>query len=166
MRMGRKKISFRLNERSIRQAIIEVETYEYELRKKMNELLRRLMEEGVDIAKTKVAAMDAVFTGQLLDSIEGYYSPSKRVALIRAGIWYAAFVEYGTGVVGSRNPHPEPDGWAYDVNGHGDAGWWYLNDNDSKLHWTAGQPSRPFMYETARRLEEICGDVAREVFGA
>lgn len=164
--MGRKKISFRLNERSIRQAIIEVERYEMELKRKLSELMQRLADEGVEIAKMKVAAMDAVFTGQLYDSIKGYYSPSNRVAIIRAGIWYAAFVEYGTGVEGARAPHPKPEGWAYDVNDHGDLGWWYLNDNDSKMHWTKGEPARPFMYETARELEERCESIAREVFGA
>lgn len=161
-----KKISFTLSEPSIRQAIIEVETYERELKQKLAELGRRLMEEGVEVAKMKVAAMDAVFTGQLMDSIRGYYSPSQHVAIIRAGIWYAAFVEYGTGVEGERSPHPEPEGWAYDVNGHGDEGWVYLNDNDSKFHRTTGEPARPFMYETARHLEEVCADIAREVFGA
>ena len=164
--MARKKISFRLNERSIRKAIIEVERYEAELKMKLSTLLERLMDEGVEIAKVKVAAMDAVFTGQLYDSIKGYYNPGSRVALIRAGIWYAAFVEYGTGVEGARSPHPNPEGWAYDVNEHGDEGWVYLNDNDSKFHWTTGEPAKPFMYETARELERRCEDIAREVFGA
>lgn len=163
--MPRKKISFTLNEQSIKRAIVEVETYEYELKRKLNELLKRLMEEGVEIAKVKIAAMDAVFTGQLLDSVRGYYHPGSHVAIIRAGIWYAAFVEYGTGVEGARAPHPEPEGWTYDINGHGDEGWVYFNDNDSKFHRTRGEPARPFMYETARELEEICVDIAREVFG-
>ena len=166
-----KKIQFTLTPESIRKAIIEVETYELELRQKLNELIRRLGEEGADIARMKVAAMDAVFTGQLLDSISqeyiggGYYSQKTGVAIIRAGIWYAAFVEYGTGVVGARSPHPNPDGWVYDVNGHGESGWVYLSDNDSKLHWTNGVPARPFMYETAKALEELCMDIARGMFG-
>ena len=163
--MARKKIRFTLSERSIRQAIIEVESYQRELKMKIDQLLKRLMDEGVDIAKMKVAAMDAVFTGQLHDSIRGYYSPGKHVAIIRAGIWYAAFVEYGTGVEGEKSPHPNPDGWVYDVNEHGEGGWVYLNDNDSKFHWTTGEPAKPFMYETARELEEICGKIVQEVFG-
>lgn len=65
--------------------------------------------------------------------------------LIMVGEEYGAFVEYGTGIVGSNNPHPHP--WAYDVNAHGDDGWIYKGA-DGKRHWTAGQPSRPFMYKT------------------
>lgn len=75
---------------------------------------------------------------------------------------YAQYVEYGTGIVGSENPHPKPDGWSYDVNNHGEAGWWYPTDgsdgNPSKyetksgdmLAHTRGMPSRPFMYDTWR----------------
>lgn len=58
---------------------------------------------------------------------------------------YAMYVEYGTGIVGSENPHPHP--WEYDINAYGEDGWIYKGD-DGKLHWTAGQPSRPFMYNT------------------
>lgn len=164
--MARKKISFTLSERSIRRAIIAVETYDYELVKKMNELIRRLMGEGVKIAKANIKSMGAVYTETLMNSIEGYYSPKNRVALIRTDIVYAAYVEYGTGYMGKRAPHPEPNGWAYDVNHHGYEGWLYISNKDGKTRWTNGMPARPFMYWTARQLEEICGDVAREVFGA
>lgn len=73
---------------------------------------------------------------------------------------YAIYVEYGTGVVGERNPHPKAeDGWEYDVNEHGDKGWWYpttdADPNPKKRiiggqlkAWTKGQRSRPFMYQT------------------
>lgn len=73
---------------------------------------------------------------------------------------YAVYVEYGTGIVGSANPHPSPSiAWAYDVNGHGESGWWYpttsadpnpyKSTKDGQLYgWTKGQASRPFMYKT------------------
>lgn len=76
---------------------------------------------------------------------------------IMADTDYAVYVEYGTGVVGSENPHPHP--WEYDVNGHGDKGWFYPTteeDPNPRKHtyngqlygWTKGQASRPFMYRT------------------
>jgi hypothetical protein len=58
---------------------------------------------------------------------------------------YAMYVEFGTGIVGSEHPHPMP--WAYDINNHGEEGWKYIG-KDGKLHWTAGQESKPFMYES------------------
>lgn len=77
---------------------------------------------------------------------------------------YAMFVEFGTGVVGEDNPHPNPSmsNWIYDINEHGESGWWYQSrENDPNptkyitksgqwLAWTKGMPSRPFMYLTWR----------------
>lgn len=73
---------------------------------------------------------------------------------------YAIFVEYGTGVIGEDTPHPQAhmNGWVYDVNGHGEYGWWYpskesdpnptryLSKDGTWWAWTRGQQSRPFMY--------------------
>ena len=76
---------------------------------------------------------------------------------------YAMFVEYGTGIRGSENPHPWSGDidWKYDVNNHGESGWWYptveSDENPTKVYsdkiggwvaWTAGSESRPFMYDT------------------
>jgi len=66
--------------------------------------------------------------------------------LISVGADYAKYVEYGTGIVGAENPHPK-DPWEYDVNSYGEDGWFYY-DESHKLHWTAGQPSRHFVYDT------------------
>lgn len=75
---------------------------------------------------------------------------------IRYSSPYAVYVEFGTGIVGKNNPHPNPLQWSefrgYDVNGHGDAGWHYL-DTDNKLHWTKGMPARPVMYNTRQWLK-------------
>ena len=81
---------------------------------------------------------------------------------INMGSDYAVFVEYGTGIIGSQNQHPNParDGWIYDVNKHGENGWWYpsnsqdpnknkyITEDGTILAWTQGMRSRPFMYDT------------------
>ena len=70
---------------------------------------------------------------------------------------YGMYVEFGTGIVGASNPHPHP--WIYDVNGHGEKGWFYPTDasdpnpwkhyyNGKLYAWTKGQKARPFMYNT------------------
>lgn len=70
----------------------------------------------------------------------------------------ALFVEFGTGIVGSWNPHPD-DPWEYDINNHGYKGWYYpaelANESDArtdsagtKFFWTRGMKSRPYFYET------------------
>lgn len=72
------------------------------------------------------------------------------------------YYEYGTGIVGSQNPHPD-DPWEYDVNGHGEDGWYYIPSENHHLSYadntfvnkrgdtvahTKGIPSKPFIYKT------------------
>ena len=162
--MAKTVIRFSLDEKDIDRAIREVKQFKKEFLEKCDRLIEALTDEGVKIAKIQVAQLDAVYTGELMNSIEGYYSPTTNVGIIKAGAYYAAYVEFGTGVVGSQSPHPNPDGWQYDVNGHGDKGWVYYDDYSGKFRWTKGFKSRPFMYNTARELERICKKIAEEVF--
>lgn len=64
---------------------------------------------------------------------------------------YALYVEFGTGVVGRDNPHPDltmfGENWKYNHKEKGEAGWYYIG-KDGKRHWTKGMPSRPYMYKT------------------
>ena len=149
---------------SIDAAINELDNTVAEIRRRTNELVERLTEEGAQIARVQVMSLGAVYTGELLNSIEGFYDPESHVGIIRANAYYAAYVEYGTGIVGQGSSHPDPDGWVYDVNGHGEKGWVYYNSNDDQFHWTAGMSARPFMYNTANELRSVCSRIAREVF--
>jgi hypothetical protein len=163
--MAKTVIRFSLNTKDINRAIREVAKFKKQFLEKCNRLVEKLTDEGAEIAKVKVAELDAVYTGELMNSIEGYYSPSLQAGIIRAGAYYAVYVEFGTGVVGSQSSHPNPQGWQYDVNGHGDEGWVYYDDESGKFRWTKGFKSRPFMYNTARELEKECKRIAQDVFG-
>lgn len=163
--MSKTVIRFSLDEKEIDRAIQEVEKFKKEFLKKCNLLVEALTDEGVKIAKLEVQQLDAFYTGELWNSIEGYYSPTYNVGIIKAGAYYAAYVEFGTGVVGKGSPHPNPQGYQYDVNQHGDEGWVYYDDESGKFRWTKGFKSRPFMYNTARQLEKECKKIAEEVFG-
>ena len=163
--MAKTVIRFKLNEKDIDRAIREVSQFKKQFLEKCNKLIEVLTDRGEEIAKIQVAQLDAVYTGERMNSIEGYYSPTYNVGIIKAGAYYAAYVEFGTGVVGSQSPHPNPQGWQYDVNGHGDEGWVYYDDDGGKFRWTKGFKSRPFMYNTARQLERECAKIAKGVFG-
>jgi hypothetical protein len=165
MSMAKTVIRCTLDRKEIDRAIKELKQYKQEFIKKCNQLVQELTEYGVDVAKVEVTQLDAVYTGELRNSIEGYFSPSTGVGIIRAGAYYAVYVEFGTGVVGSQSPHPNPNGYQYDVNQHGDEGWVYYDDDSGEFRWTKGFKSRPFMYNTARQLEKDCKKIATEVFG-
>lgn len=78
--------------------------------------------------------------------------------------------EYGTGVVGSGDKHPEADGWDYDLGEHGEAGWWYPTDeNDTNPYksigkdgvlrgWTRGLPANAGFYKSREELKLIIGN--------
>ena len=165
--MGKTVISFDLSARGIDKAVRELEKYRNDFIRKCNELIRQLTEYGCEFAKMEVLRLGAFDTGNLADSIQGYFEADTGIGFIRADAWYAVYVEYGTGVVGMRESHPQPaSGWVYDVNNHGDNGWVYFSAHggNAQFHWTKGQPSKPFMYNTYRELHQKAHDIASEIF--
>lgn len=178
--MGTKTITFSLSEASIDRAIRELEMYTEEVKRCAGELVRRLTEEGVNAAIAQIAMLGAVDTGELSDSIDGYYSEETHTGFVRTTAPYAFFVEYGTGIRGTK--HPGEAEWApppvtvnmngkdygpytgHDTNGHGENGWYYISERDGRRHWTRGMPSRPFMYETYKALEDMSQRIFEEVF--
>ena len=164
---------------SIKAMIIELEKYRDDLSHKMDMLIRRLNEEGVHYAKIYISQMDWYGTlGWISSQINSFYDATSHKGVIKIDDSRAAFVEFGTGIVGSTSPHPgELFGWEYNTMGHGASGWLYPtterdpNPNktirNGKLYaWTAGMPSRPFMYDAGIHLELVVDQIAREVFGA
>lgn len=162
--MSTKVISFGLNTKDINRAIREIDKYREELICKCNELIQQLTDYGSEFAKFEILRLGAFDTGELADSIHGFFDSESRVGFVRADCWYAIYVEYGTGVVGADNAHPEPTGWYYDVHHHGNNGWVYFNEREGKVMRTKGQPSSPFMYNTFRELQQKARDMASTVF--
>lgn len=162
-----KKITMNLSVSSIQNAIKEIRQYQSDLNRKCEELAHRLADEGVIIAKMEIMSFPAVCTGELLESISdkpGAVITNGSQWVIYTGCPWAKYVEFGTGIVGQNNPHPEPGlaNWKYDINQHGEAGWFYFKDGE--WHWTKGMPSRPFMYETRMELATKVAKIARDVF--
>ena len=73
--------------------------------------------------------------------------------------------EFGTGIVGSENPHIADFlakvGWKYDVNEHGEKGWIYPKD-DGTFGWTRGLPSEKKFYEALLKMRDILPEIAKE----
>lgn len=157
------KLTFKLNPQEIEVAVRQIKAYKANLNEAINVFIERLLDAGVEIAKTEVLSLGAFDTGALYNSIYPVMYFEENRGLIIAGSSHAAFVEFGTGVVGSADPHPAYP-WSYDTNGHGEAGWVYFNEDLGMFFWTKGIPSRPFMFNTARELERLIPQFARELF--
>jgi len=163
-----KKITFGLSVSEVRKAIKEVEQYKKEFNQKTYKLALRLAKEGIYIARMELSGHKAIDTGKLISSLETEYQgvvDGKETFSIYTDCEYAKYVEFGFGIVGQGSPHPDTSilGWKYDINDHGESGWHYMGE-DGEWHWSKGQPSKPFMYETGKQLKAKVLEIAREVY--
>lgn len=162
-----KTIEMTLSTESIDKAIKELKEYQNDIIERTELLARKVAEIGVTIAKANVTEYDALYTGELLASIQSEYGEKTEDGatwLVVTNCKWAAYVEFGTGLKGMNKPHPESNivGWKYDTNDHGVAGWYYFKDG--KWYWTQGMMSRPFMYETSITMRSKVEKIAKEIF--
>lgn len=121
-----------------------------------------IAEQGPVTAASMTAAMAAYDSGELMSSFKGEYDTGSRHGQIYTDCGHARFVEFGTGVVGAESPYENPNiSTEYDIHGHGEAGWVYKKNG--QLFWTQGQPSRPFMWQTAQDLRVEIPHYAEEI---
>ena len=177
-------IDIDLTPASINHAIREIELFRKQLEEQLSDLVKLLVDEGTEIAKMQVVSMNAVFTGALEQSIRGVFYKNRSCGVIFSDVPHAIYVEYGTGYNGAGGgesdisggwdtyPGDLPPGYKPDATGHGSAGWWYPapwgwyipKGSNTKLAWTRGMPSRPFLYNTLRWLEEAAPERASNMF--
>jgi hypothetical protein len=94
--------------------------------------------------------------------IQWQYDDNTKTGRVWTNDMVIIFNEMGTGIVGSNNPHPNPDGpfksWKYDVNEHGEKGWVYLKE-DGTYGWTRGLPSRHMFYSAFQDIKSEIGNI-------
>ena len=164
-----------LSPSSINQLKKNLQAYRDGLQGKCYTLVQRLAEKGVEISKAYIQRLDAVFTGELHNSMKSEMilnSPERVVFAVVADSTHAVFVEFGTGMVGKDKPYPVkfPEGvdWQYATGktirqlSDGRYGWFY--ERDGQWYFTEGMPSRPFMHYTSLELMREIVKTAREVF--
>lgn len=173
--MAKKILKADLSVSSIRQLQKDLEKFRDSLEYKARLLAETLAERGVEVARVRIADLDAIFTGELISSIHSEYKGSQKggaVFAVVADSDHAAFVEFGTGPIGQESPYPYelPEGvsWQYASGktirqlADGRYGWFY--PRDGQWYFTEGMPARPFMYETSLELQKIVVEVAKEIF--
>ena len=167
-------IQIRLDPNSIAEAIKELNQYKKDVENKAKQLVQRLVDLGANVARVKIVEMGAYYSGELLSGVGGYFSPILNAGWVKVTNDHAAFVEFGTGVVGQSNPHRNGEylskaSWAYATGRtifttrDGRTGWFYPTES-GEYRFTEGMKSRPFMYETALQLQRDFPKLAREVF--
>ena len=97
-----------------------------------------------------------------ISQIKWEYDDNTKTGRVWTNDMVIIFNEMGTGIVGSNNPHPNPDGpfksWKYDVNEHGEKGWVYQKE-DGTYGWTKGLPSRHMFYSAFQDIKDEIGNI-------
>ena len=167
-------IQVKLDPKSINAARRDLRRYRRKVESNTKLLVSRLTDLGAEIVRIQIVSMGAYYSGELLSGVDGYFSPLLNAGFVRVASDHVAFVEFGTGVVGQANKHKNGEylskaSWAYASGSKifttkdGKVGWIYPTD-DGGFRFTEGMKSRPFMYETALKLQREFPRIAREVF--
>lgn len=167
------------NNKSIKNAIKELEVYQKHLEERCKRLVIELANQGAEIAKATIAGLP-YSTGDLESSIYAIYDEQSHCAMIKADNEHAVFVEFGTGIVG-EGTYPNSDylavaqhfGWqGYYVGGEngyefttkdGRQGW-ITKMNNGQYFFTEGQEAKHFMDDAFHSVVENFEDTVRQVF--
>lgn len=149
--------------KSIAHAKKLLEIYKTQLNDRFNKAIEELAELGAETAReTLRMGVTEWATGELESTITHIVDPSKNLAVVRVDSEYAIFAEFGTGIIGAGNDHPNPaDGWVYDVNNHGEDGWTYFDDREQRKRWTRGQLPKAFMWSAWLEIEDKASGLNR-----
>lgn len=167
----RKVIKVKLDPHDIERAIKEIEAHKVDLERRVLLLIRRLTDQGVNIAKAKVVEHGIIHDKKLTNSINGLIVGN--VGFVRVDDEHAVFFEFGTGPKGASDPHPlggtyKGEGWYTAADGkpmHKLYGWEPLGVDGDVYFFTEGQKAKPFMYDTAHQLRDEFPAIVRGVFG-
>lgn len=163
-----KELTISLSEDSLKAAQRWVSSYAASLDARLDDVCKELAEVGEKSAKAHAPADH----GLLESSI--HTVPDKRGYRVVAdavdghGHAYAAFVEFGTGVVGSGTyPGDLPAGYSYDSGrspwAHEGDGWFYWSDNAHDYVFTEGHAAQPFMLPAMADMRARVAQAARRL---
>ena len=100
------KINIDLNKKGgLEDGIKELEEYKKRVQARTSVLVQKLTYYGAEVARIKIVSMGAFYSGELLQGVDGYYSPILNTGFVKVTSDHVAFVEFGTGVVGQNNSH-------------------------------------------------------------
>jgi hypothetical protein len=169
-----KVIKFKLDAKSIGEAIKELEKYEEDIKVKTDILRKRLADELATEAQMlfNSAVVDDLITGGSRSvSVSVTVSESGDISIVTADGEDAVWVEFGAGVyhngsVGS-SPHPKGVELGYTIGsygkGYGKGRAWGYYDN-GELRITRGTPAKMPMYTATQSIINKAVSIAREVW--
>lgn len=175
--MGKRVFKADLSAKGIKKLQDELKQYQKSLDYRCKWIAETLAERGVKIAQMQIFGLDAVFTGDLMNSIKAQYKGKTNKGhsyAIIAESEHAVFVEFGTGQQGIDHPYPYPlpEGVSWDYatgetirkNAVTGRYYWFYPGQDGLWHYTEGMPARPFMYNASVELQREVIEVVKQAF--
>lgn len=172
-----KNIKIELSQKSISDAVKQLEDYARDLERKNQIFVDRLMKLGVERVQLTMQDVDMGedkwdYSTEIISTDRGDVVGAKLLLSGRRIL----YVEFGQGVIYSNPQHPKagemgygvgsnsPKGWAWNTTQFG--GGWYYNDPDTgeSIH-TKGNPAYMPMYKASVEIIQNIRKIAKEVFG-
>lgn len=148
------------NKSEIKLSLSSLEEYIKELELKKEQILKATQ----NIA-TRIAEEAGQETYKSVEIIPAEMNGTTAIAYARSSDEGCVYAEFGTGIVGSQNPHVDEalakSGWKYDVNKHGEKGWVYPK-KDGSFAWTKGQVAQKKFYKAGQKAREKASEIAKE----
>lgn len=170
-----KKITFSLSQKSVNEAIKEIEKYKQNLIRKQQIFVERLAKAGLEVVQQTMESVPeenkgSYYTEVIADGNGGNMAG----AAIRLSGNKILFIEFSAGITFGSAPgsYPLPSGAGYGYGTYPDQkyalspnGWWYKGE-DGKYHHSYGNRSYMPMYHAEEAIILTVWQIAREVFGS
>lgn len=113
-----------------------------------------LTNKAYDLVKANVSEYAPVHASNIFQEVSG------NTGKVYTNDKVLIYNEYGTGIVGSQNPHPDLKGWTYMTNNNINyaVGWHYLNEETGEAGFTKGLPARKGFYNSREQMKAVAKD--------
>lgn len=169
-----KKISISLSQKSIQNAIKEIEAYKRQFIDRNEIFVRRLAELGIPVIDQNIASAqgdsDKNHNTYIKINSFGSYSEAKLVVEGKNLL----FIEFGSGVhhngSAGTSPHPKGEEFAYTIGSYGKGQgkndfWFYYADTGEAVMSHGTEAAMP-VYRASQEIIQNIRRIAKEVFGS
>lgn len=168
-----KRIRISLSEKSIRNAINEIEVYKRQFVERNEVFVRRLAELGIPVIDQNIAAAqgdsDKSHNTYIKINSFGSYSEAKLVVEGKSIL----FIEFGAGIryngSSGTSPHPKGEEFGYTIGSYGKGQgskdfWFYYADTGESVMSHGTEATMP-VFRASQEIIQNIRRIAREVFG-
>lgn len=168
-----RKISIRLDEKSIQKAIDELNQYKADVKRKNEEFVRKLAEIGIPVIDQNIAsaAGDSDKSHNTFIKVNSFGDYSQAVLTVEGKD--ILFIEFGAGVhfnsSAGSSPHPKGQEFGYTIGSYGKGQgkndyWFYYADSGESVMSHGTEATMP-VYKASIEMRNQIRKIAKEVFG-